>query len=308
MSRPPRPAGSAPPAASTTPPALRPLAGFPTHVLRLTPGRRPALLIHCSLGRAAAYAPLARALAERGGDHALTGFDLPGHGQSGAWPIDAQGIAAPGYHDRATAIAAELAAELAAGLAAGLAAEGAPPALIGHSFGATVALRLALERPDLAGPLVLIDPVLFAAADPAARAARQAAEAPTMQALARGDRPAAARAFLAQWGAPGGWEALPEAQRARLAARLPLIPAAAPELWQDAAGLLAPGRLESLHQPVLLIAGADSPAIMPAICVALAARLPAARRHSLPGAGHMLPMTHPAETAALLAGFLADAA
>ena len=36
----------------------------------------------------------------------------------------------------------------------------------------------------------------------------------------------------------------------------------------------------------------------------LAARLPDARRATVPGAGHMAPVTHPAEVSALVAGNL----
>jgi lipase len=47
--------------------------------------------------------------------------------------------------------------------ALGLLPEG-PVHLIGHSFGATVALRLAIEAPERVASLTLIEPVLFAAA------------------------------------------------------------------------------------------------------------------------------------------------
>ena len=75
---------------------------------------------------------------------ALTAPDLPGHGH--APPL------APGQdlHDAAVAI----------GLAA-IAQAGPPVDLIGHSFGGTVALRIALERPALVRSLTLIEPVLF---------------------------------------------------------------------------------------------------------------------------------------------------
>jgi lipase len=42
-------------------------------------------------------------------------------------------------------------------------AQGQPVDVIGHSFGGTVALRLAVERPDLVRSLVLIEPVFVAA-------------------------------------------------------------------------------------------------------------------------------------------------
>ncbi len=264
-----------------------PLAGFPTQVTQLAEGMRPALLIHCSLAHAGAWGPLARALTARGDAPALTAFDLPGHGGSADWP------GTPDYTDLATAIARALAERLAE--AAG------PVDLVGHSFGGVVALRLTLEAPALVRSLALIEPVLFAAADPAARAWLQAQEVPMVAALAAGDRAAAARSFLGLWGNGAPWEGLSERDRHVAAERIHLIAASAPALHQDAAGLLRPGRLETLAAPCLLLEGALSPPVMATICARLAARLPRAQQQRIDGAGHMLPVTHPAATAAALA-------
>lgn len=276
-------------------PAPIPRIGFPAHLRRLSAGDRPVLALHCSLANAGAFAPLAAQLAGSGA--ALTGFDLPGHGQSPDWP-DPVWPDAASYHDLATAIATALAGALAAS---------GPVDLIGHSFGATVALRLAQQRPDLTRSLALIEPVLFAAADPAAQAAQRIAEAPMVAALAAGRAEDAACAFLAQWGDGTPWAAIPAPQRARIAARMRLIAATAPTLTADAAGLLAPGRLAAVDRPTLLLEGARSPPVMAAICSALAAGLPQARRVTLPAAAHMLPITHPAETAAILRRLWAEA-
>ena len=106
---------------------------------------------------------------------------------------------------------------------------------------------------------------------------------------------------MAVWGDGTAWGDMPAAIRAALAARIHLIAAGAPTLHDDRAGLLAPGRLEALSRPVTLIEGGASPPVIGAIHTALAARLPQARRSVIPGAGHMLPVTHPAELAALIA-------
>ena len=51
---------------------------------------------------------------------------------------------------------------------------------------------------------------------------------------------------------------------------------------------------------MLLISGAESPPVIHAIADALAGRLPDVGRANVPGAGHMLPITHPDEVAGLI--------
>ena len=106
-------------------------------------GPRPAVAIHCSLAHSGAWRGLSKALGDM---LTLTAFDLPGHGRSGDWgPEDGE------VQTLTTRIAETFVT--------------APPMdIIGHSFGATAALRLAMERPDLVRSLVLYEPVFFAAA------------------------------------------------------------------------------------------------------------------------------------------------
>lgn len=255
------------------------------HVRRFGAGPQPALLLHCALAHGGAWAGVAEALADLWTAEAA---DLPGHGASPPW------TGAGDLHDHATAAAAALLGP-------------APVDLAGHSFGGTVALRLALEHPGRVRRLILIEPVLFAAAradGAAAIAGHDAVRAEMAAALARGDGPAAARAFLGQWGAGPAFDDLPEGQRRYILARLPFVLAAEPALEGDRARLLAPGRLEALAVPVLLLEGAESPPMVAAINAALARRIPGVRRVAIPGAGHMLPVTHAAETAAAIRAFL----
>ena len=71
-------------------------------------------------------------------------------------------------------------------------------------------------------------------------------------------------------------------------------------LHHDGAGILLPGRLEALTLPVTIVTGSDSPEVVGDIAETLARRLPHARRVEISGAGHMLPLTHPAELAEVL--------
>ena len=52
--------------------------------------------------------------------------------------------------------------------------------------------------------------------------------------------------------------------------------------------------------PVLLIRGDRSPRIIARIADEIAARLPDVGVATVPGAGHMVPITHPDETAGLI--------
>ena len=231
------------------------------------------------MGSGRAFDPMARRL---GGRVDLTAFDLPSHGRSGAWqPADGED-----YHTTVTR------------MAEGLLGEG-PVDLIGHSIGATVALRLAVAAPGRVRSLTLIEPVLFAAS----RSGHSLDD--ELAALAAAGRiEAAARLFLGIWGAPGGFEALPRSLQQAAVELMPLVLETDAALSADVHGILRPGGLEAVRAPSLLIAGADSPAVVGEIFDTLAARLPDARRATVPGAGHMAPVTHPAEVTALVAGNL----
>lgn len=267
--------------------ALDQRGGVATHWLRMGQGDRPALLLHCSLGHSGGWAAMARGL-----DDVLdmTAFDLPGHGRSADWD---------GVTDLQTQSMA---------MALDFLSPERPMDLIGHSFGGTIALRIAVERPELVRRLVLIEPVFFAAAladQPELRAPYDAQMAPYYAALEAGDMLEAARAFTALWGDGRAWDRVPEPARQAMASRIHLIGAGAPQIYGDAAGLLRAGRLQGVHHPTLLIEGAESPFSVRAINTALAARLPDTRRATVEGAGHMAPITHPQAVAALIRDFLA---
>lgn len=95
----------------------------------------PLLLVHGFAGAASNFAVLAPLLARR---HRVLVPELPGHGGSSPLPA-APNLAA--YADRVAAVAAHEAIGSAA--------------VLGHSMGGVVALRLAVRRPDLVRALVL---------------------------------------------------------------------------------------------------------------------------------------------------------
>lgn len=261
------------------------IAGFPTHVVRAGVGVRRVLFIHCTMGNSGTWAQVQAALL---GKLKMTAFDRPSHGASGAWTGDG---GAAGLHTLTTTIAA--------GLIDGRAD------IVGHSYGATVALRLALDLPQRVRSLTLIEPPMFRLAEgTAAHEAHTAEMRQFEEALCAGDRGSAARLFYDAMTPEAPWETLSEIARARFTAQIDRIAEERGVSEDDAPGLTAPGRLETLTQPVQLIEGSASPAVMNRVHDGLAARVPQAQRVVVMGAGHMSPLTHPENIAAEIAAFL----
>lgn len=250
------------------------IGGTPVWVSRM--GDASQLMIHCSLARHEALLPLAKALNEP-----TVLFDMPGHGRSAHWNAERD------YQAETAQIAGDL-------------CDAGPAHVIGHSFGATVALRLAIDHPSKVRRLTLIEPVFFAAARGTdGYAAHVAGFAPFLAAMESGDHMRAAEVFHGMWG-QGPWARLPPRIQNDLAAHIHLIPAGGPAIESDNAAQLAPGVLEGVNVPVTLIRGSQTQAVISDIHARLSARLPNATDHVITGAGHMVALTHVAEVAAIM--------
>lgn len=237
---------------------------------------RPALALHCMAGSAGYWGPIARQL---DGRVDLQAFDMPGHGRSGAWVERPDG---PDFHTAVTRIAASFIDR--------------PLDLIGHSLGATIALRIAVAAPEAVRSLTLIEPVLFAAAFDAEQQQRNKVISAL---LAEGRAEDAARAFIDVWGAQP-FDDLPLPARRLIADQIHLVAETDDTLTNDRANILRDGGLEAIDAPALIIAGEQSPNVIHGIAGALADRLADVGRATVPGAAHMLPLTHPDETAGLI--------
>lgn len=246
-------------------------------------GERPALAIHCMLGAGEMWAPV---LAPLGAQISATTFDLPGHGKSAPWTPE---TVEPGAYQRlATQIAASFIER--------------PVDLIGHSFGAIVALRIAVAAPEAVRSLTLVEPVLFAAARNTAEWNTLRPHQDHLEALmAAGEHEEAARRFVRDWGVGLPWEALPAHQRAQFIAQMAIIAEVAPGNFDDPGNICREGGLEQIDAPVLLVHGDRSPPITARVCESIAARLPDVGTACVPGAGHMLPLTHAQQLSELIA-------
>jgi GNAT superfamily N-acetyltransferase len=100
------------------------------------------------------------------------------------------------------------------------------------------------------------------------------------------------RHFVDFWNGNETWSHMPEKQRAAINGRARLVAAHFDAVRGESSRL---DDYAVIKVPVLLVHGSDSPAPMAPIVMTLTKVLPQARTLRVPGAGHMLPITH-AET------------
>lgn len=251
----------------------------PLEIRKLGNGKRKVLALHCTLAHSGAWKGL---VAEMDSEIEVTATDMFNHGLSPDW--DGQGD----FQDRMARAAVATLTE--------------PVDVIGHSFGASIAMRVAVLFPELVRSLTMIESVYFAIVKkdrPELVEASMRSSAPFYNAMEAGDVELGARLFNGGWGGGVGesWEEMPEHRRAAMIRGAQIVPACSPALLDDIHNLLEPGKLQSLNLPVLLMRGGNTADIIAAVNDGFAEYLPDARNVVVEGAGHMLPISHPAETA-----------
>ena len=183
----------------------------------------------------------------------------------------------------------------------------APAWIVGNSFGASIALRLAGERPELFRGLLAHEPPLFGllAGDAAAAPLLDAAGPRIAEVLARiasGDLAGAAEHFVERVAlGPGSWAALAPELRESFVENAATFADEANDPEQLA---FDPGWLAGFARPVLLGQGDQSPPIFAPVIAALAAALPGAEVRTFRGAGHVPHTTHPDVYAEAIAEFV----
>jgi pimeloyl-ACP methyl ester carboxylesterase len=269
------------------PQALTPAMPF----FRETGSGTGVVCIHSNASTSSQWRALTEHLAGQATAYRVLAPDSLGAGKSPAWPAD-----------RAVTLRDEVAL-----LEPVFALAGEPFFLVGHSYGASVALMAALACPGRVRALALYEPTLFslleeeAPGQDAARGIRDAA-ADAAAAIDAQDLPAAARRFIDYWMGAGSWGRMPEARQAVVAASMAPVRGWASALFGEPTPLEA---FRVLDIPVLYMVGAQSPPSSRGVARLLTRTLPNVTVMEFADLGHMGPVTHPEPVNDAIARFFA---
>lgn len=178
--------------------------------------------------------------------------------------------------------------------------------LVGHSYGAAVALKLALSRPSRVRSLTLYEPTLFPLLfdehgihPTAAEIACKAIE--IRQHMTAGRVMRAAAVFVDYWGGAGQWAVLEPRQREAIARRMAPVMGNFDALFGDTS---TREQLARLDVPTLCLSGSESPAPARQIAAILGRTLPRVALRTLEAMGHMAPLLHGTRVNAIIQDFL----
>jgi len=178
--------------------------------------------------------------------------------------------------------------------------------LVGHSYGAAVALIAALLRPERVNALVVYEPTLFSLVDAQSPAPNEVdgirnAVAQSVAALEAGDADSAARHFIDFWMPPGTWDRTPEQRKGPIMASIANVRGWADALSLEPTPLAA---FATLDIPVLCMVGERSPPSSRSVARLLTSVLPRVKVLEFAGLAHMGPVTHPDVVNAAICEFL----
>lgn len=244
------------------------------------------LCIHSFAGSWRQYGALSERLAP---SFHVIAADLYGHG------------AAPRWHDeRPFTLVDE-----AAALEARLPRQGALH-LVGHSYGAAVALRIAARQRWRVRSMALYEPAIWGTLGhlcpgDAGTVEIEAVRDDTLRLIDAGELGDASERFIDYWAGPGAWAATRGERRPKLMETVSLLPegwhASFFERWTA-------DELRSLDIPCLLMTGTASTAAARRALRLLQELLPRSAVTEFDGLGHLGPITHPARVDPVIESFV----
>lgn len=246
------------------------------------------ILLHSSASSGRQWDPLVATLQSRYRLHAV---DLHGHGATAPW-----------IAERPMRLEDELARLQA------LLRSDARVHLVGHSYGGALALKLAAAQPDRVASVTAYEPVLFRLLRDYSPRDRTLSDVRITarsirgwHALGRADL--AARRFVDFWSGEGAWDRLPPVPQQLIASRMGSVIGHFDALFGDT---LTRAELGELAMPVLCMTGARTRPAARRIGELLRFAMPRAVQETVPGAGHMGPVTHASAVAGRIGAFLDD--
>jgi pimeloyl-ACP methyl ester carboxylesterase len=172
---------------------------------------------------------------------------------------------------------------------------GDPLVLVGHSYGAAIALRLAVRYPARVRTLIVYEPTLFSLIEAEGPAPNDAdgirdAVAAAAAALLAGDRYEAARCFIEYWMGSGAWANTPDERKIAIADSVVNVRRWAHALFTEPTPISEFGQL---RMPVLYLTGGRSTQSARGVARRLVKALPNVNLVDFADLGHMGPITDP---------------
>ncbi len=181
-----------------------------------------------------------------------------------------------------------------------------PIHLVGHSYGAAVAIKLAMAFPERFSSLTVYEPVLFSLLFSNPNTQQMAGEVMRVMSNIQidcrlGQRNDATRKFIDFWSGPGTWNQFPGKRQTEISARIEVVLSNSTVLLAEQDTLR---KLGELSIPTLCLYGLQSPSLSIKISEMLGKIMPDIMLQSQVEMGHMGPITHGQQIDQLVKDFI----